>query len=59
MNDPCMVLFEGIIVIVFNNVSVILVEETWEKHQTAASHWQFSSHNVICTSPEQDSNSQR
>jgi hypothetical protein len=56
MNDPWMVLFEGVMVMVFNatfnNISVILlIEETGEKHQTAASHRQFVSHNVIWSTP--------
>ena len=34
----------------FNNISVLLVEETrgpGENHRPAASHWQTSSHNVV------------
>ena len=37
----------------FNNISVIswgsvlLVEETWENHQTVTNHWQTLSHHVV------------
>jgi hypothetical protein len=48
----------------FNNISVLLVEETGvpgEKHRPAASHGQTLSHNVVSNTPrhERGSNSQR
>ena len=47
----------------FNNVSVLLVEETGvpkENHRRIASHWQTLSHNVVLNTPcqKRDSNSQ-
>ena len=44
----------------FNNISVLLVEETRENHRPVASHWQTLSHNVLSSTPchEQGSNSQ-
>jgi hypothetical protein len=47
----------------FNNISVILVEETgvpWENHQHVASHLQTLSHNVVSCTPrhERGSNTQ-
>ena len=47
----------------FNNISVLLVEETWvsgENHQPVASHCQTLSHNVVSSTPphERGSNSQ-
>jgi len=46
---------------IFNNISVLLVEEIVENHRPAASHWQTWSHNVVSSTPrhERDSNSQR
>ena len=46
----------------FNNISVLLVEETRvhrENHQPVVSHWQTLSHNVVTSTPrhEQGSNS--
>ena len=38
----------------FNNISAILVEETWvlgENHRPIASHWQTLSHNVESSTP--------
>jgi hypothetical protein len=38
----------------FNNISVLLVEETGvaeENHQPVASHWQTLSHNVVSNTP--------
>jgi len=47
----------------FNNISVLLVEETGlpgENHRPVASHWQTFSHNVVSSTPhhERGSNSQ-
>jgi len=35
----------------FNNISVLLVEETSANHRPAASHWQTLSQNVVSSTP--------
>ena len=44
----------------FNNISVLLVEETGENHRPSASHGQTLSHNVLSSTPRHEwgSNSQ-
>jgi hypothetical protein len=44
----------------FNNISVLLVEETGESHRPVASHWRTLSHNVVSSTPSHEcgSNSQ-
>jgi hypothetical protein len=37
--------------ITFNNITVILVEETGENHWPATSHCQTLSHNVVSSTP--------
>jgi hypothetical protein len=40
-----------VINVIFNNISVLLVEETGESHRHAASHWQTLSHIVVSSTP--------
>jgi len=44
--------------VTFNNISVLLVAETWvpgeKTHRPAASHWQTTLHNVVSSTPRHE-----